>query len=64
MESLFNEGGEATLSPEFCHDLAKKFNCSISRAEKFPVNWEQVQSWFYEKLQEIHPKFLPPPIMD
>ncbi|XP_047962941.1 protein SAWADEE HOMEODOMAIN HOMOLOG 1-like [Salvia hispanica] len=49
MENLFKEMRDKTTEEEFCQELSIKFNGSIHRAEKPPVKWEQVQSWFRDK---------------
>ncbi|KAK4837692.1 hypothetical protein QYF36_007688 [Acer negundo] len=52
MENMYKDVGKECLSREFCQAVATSFSFSASRAAKPAVTWEQVQSWFQDKLED------------
>ncbi|KAL9244608.1 hypothetical protein vseg_018369 [Gypsophila vaccaria] len=52
MENIFRDIGKDSLNQEFYQDLATSFSSSNCRIGKPTVTWEQVQSWFQDKLKE------------
>ncbi|XP_044485210.1 protein SAWADEE HOMEODOMAIN HOMOLOG 1-like isoform X2 [Mangifera indica] len=49
--STYKELGEAALSQEFCQALATSFSFSAHRAGRLAIPWQQVQSWFLDRLK-------------
>ncbi|XP_031255765.1 protein SAWADEE HOMEODOMAIN HOMOLOG 1-like isoform X2 [Pistacia vera] len=59
LESTYKELGEASLSQEFCQALATSFSFAASRAARPAIPWQQVQSWFLDKLKGSRTKVQP-----
>ncbi|CAA7028618.1 unnamed protein product [Microthlaspi erraticum] len=52
MENLYKELGDQSLHKDFCQTVASSFSFSVNRKGKPSITWEQVQSWFQEKLKQ------------
>nr|POE79065.1 protein sawadee homeodomain like 1 [Quercus suber] len=59
MEKIFKEIGEQSLGQAFFQDIATSFSCSASRAGKSAITWEQVQSWFQNRQEQLQDKVTP-----
>ncbi|XP_044496381.1 protein SAWADEE HOMEODOMAIN HOMOLOG 1-like isoform X2 [Mangifera indica] len=51
LERTYKELGEASLSKEFCQVLATSLSFAASHAGRPAIPWQQVQSWFLDKLK-------------
>ncbi|KAH9607295.1 hypothetical protein KSS87_012965 [Heliosperma pusillum] len=52
MENIFRDIGKDSLNQEFYQDLATSFSSAICRLGKPSITWQQVESWFHDKLEE------------
>ncbi|KAM3747539.1 hypothetical protein ACB098_05G042200 [Castanea mollissima] len=59
MGKIFKDVGEQSLGQEFCQDIATSFSHSASRKGKSAIKWEQVQSWFLNKQEQLQDKATP-----
>ncbi|KAK6124684.1 hypothetical protein DH2020_041567 [Rehmannia glutinosa] len=59
MEKLFKKMRDKPITQEFCQGLSAKFSSSTYRSEKSPIKWEQVQSWFQDKLTASEAAVIP-----
>ncbi|XP_050270829.1 protein SAWADEE HOMEODOMAIN HOMOLOG 1-like isoform X1 [Quercus robur] len=59
MEKIFKEIGEQSLGQAFFQDIATSFSCSASCAGKSAITWEQVQSWFQNRHEQLQDKVTP-----
>ncbi|KAK9677059.1 hypothetical protein RND81_11G119200 [Saponaria officinalis] len=50
MENIFRDIGKDSLNQEFYQDLATSFSSSTCRIGKPSITWQQVKSWFQDKL--------------
>ncbi|XP_062156083.1 protein SAWADEE HOMEODOMAIN HOMOLOG 1 [Alnus glutinosa] len=56
LENIFKEIAEQSVGQEFCQDIATSFSRSASRAGKSAVTWEQVQTWFQNRQEQLEDK--------